>query len=119
HICQHTRRADPLLLPLHASCHLPHLTSFPTRRSSDLRAPRRQNQNRTVSASRAPRSGGWPREARPECSFLPPTRVPSERFVIMRSEEHTSELQSRGHLVCRLLPEKKKTTTTHRDHHTN
>src|SRR5690625_5481899 len=27
---------------------------------------------------------------------------------IMRSEEHTSELQSRGHLVCRLLLEKKK-----------
>src|SRR5690625_6095601 len=28
-----------------------------------------------------------------------------------RSEEHTSELQSRGHLVCRLLLEKKKTRT--------
>src|SRR5690625_6213575 len=28
-----------------------------------------------------------------------------------RSEEHTSELQSRGHLVCRLLLEKKKHTT--------
>src|SRR2546429_6679744 len=28
-----------------------------------------------------------------------------------RSEEHTSELQSRLHLVCRLLLEKKKTTT--------
>src|SRR5690625_7289846 len=28
--------------------------------------------------------------------------------VIHRSEEHTSELQSRGHLVCRLLLEKKK-----------
>src|SRR6266508_5713963 len=28
----------------------------------------------------------------------------------LRSEEHTSELQSRGHLVCRLLLEKKKTT---------
>src|SRR5207253_5367081 len=27
---------------------------------------------------------------------------------ITRSEEHTSELQSRGHLVCRLLLEKKK-----------
>src|SRR5439155_19781080 len=27
---------------------------------------------------------------------------------IERSEEHTSELQSRGHLVCRLLLEKKK-----------
>src|SRR5690625_6764646 len=26
-----------------------------------------------------------------------------------RSEEHTSELQSRGHIVCRLLLEKKKT----------
>src|SRR5690625_6581980 len=29
-----------------------------------------------------------------------------------RSEEHTSELQSRGHLVCRLLLEKKKENTT-------
>src|SRR6266498_4355645 len=29
-----------------------------------------------------------------------------------RSEEHTSELQSRPHLVCRLLLEKKKNTTT-------
>src|SRR5690625_6580542 len=28
-----------------------------------------------------------------------------------RSEEHTSELQSRGHLVCRLLLEKEKTTS--------
>src|SRR5690625_6120994 len=29
-------------------------------------------------------------------------------YLIDRSEEHTSELQSRGHLVCRLLLEKKK-----------
>src|SRR5439155_15923166 len=29
-------------------------------------------------------------------------------FMPIRSEEHTSELQSRGHLVCRLLLEKKK-----------
>src|SRR5690625_6838480 len=28
-------------------------------------------------------------------------------LLLMRSEEHTSELQSRGHLVCRLLLEKK------------
>src|SRR5690625_5410148 len=28
--------------------------------------------------------------------------------LCQRSEEHTSELQSRGHLVCRLLLEKKK-----------
>src|SRR5690625_5417745 len=31
---------------------------------------------------------------------------------IKRSEEHTSELQSRGHLVCRLLLEKKKINKT-------
>src|SRR5690625_6426464 len=30
------------------------------------------------------------------------------RGLLLRSEEHTSELQSRGHLVCRLLLEKKK-----------
>src|SRR2546429_7142253 len=32
--------------------------------------------------------------------------------AVVRSEEHTSELQSRLHLVCRLLLEKKKNTTT-------
>src|SRR3989442_2190813 len=32
--------------------------------------------------------------------------------AIRRSEEHTSELQSRPHLVCRLLLEKKKKTCT-------
>src|SRR5690625_6352524 len=32
-----------------------------------------------------------------------------ESQLYNRSEEHTSELQSRGHLVCRLLLEKKKT----------
>src|SRR2546422_1922515 len=34
------------------------------------------------------------------------------RFALTRSEEHTSELQSRLHLVCRLLLEKKKKKTT-------
>src|SRR5690625_3019024 len=33
----------------------------------------------------------------------------------VRSEEHTSELQSRGHLVCRLLLEKKKQKTKNED----
>src|SRR5689334_24158594 len=32
----------------------------------------------------------------------------------LRSEEHTSELQSQFHLVCRLLLEKKNSTTTRR-----
>src|SRR5437660_6652153 len=35
-----------------------------------------------------------------------------------RSEEHTSELQSRGHLVCRLLLEKKKKKNTQVSKHT-
>src|SRR2546429_7064624 len=30
---------------------------------------------------------------------------------VVRSEEHTSELQSRLHLLCRLLPSKKKTSS--------
>src|SRR3712207_7564354 len=38
--------------------------------------------------------------------------VASYAATIPRSEEHTSELQSRQYLVCRLLLEKKKTTTT-------
>src|SRR2546422_7453091 len=38
--------------------------------------------------------------------FLPPW------VTLRRSEEHTSELQSRLHLVCRLLLEKKKTYKT-------
>src|SRR3712207_8933981 len=36
-----------------------------------------------------------------------------ERTVPPRSEEHTSELQSRQYIVCRLLLEKKKTVSLH------
>src|SRR2546422_7644807 len=48
-------------------------------------------------------------------SHLNPAACPpesSDRAVDLRSEEHTSELQSRLHLVCRLLLEKKKNLTT-------
>src|SRR5690625_6575994 len=44
-------------------------------------------------------------------SSLAPTLNPppcNQNITGRRSEEHTSELQSRGHLVCRLLLEKKK-----------
>src|SRR5256885_9458618 len=37
----------------------------------------------------------------------------------VRSEEHTSELQSPCNLVCRLLLEKKKNTATHNSHASN
>src|SRR5690625_3987277 len=43
-----------------------------------------------------------------------PANHASLRSYKPRSEEHTSELQSRGHLVCRLLLEKKKRTILHR-----
>src|SRR5690554_7097632 len=52
-------------------------------------------------------------------SFAVPSRPLAERHVLnsppvlWRSEEHTSELQSRPHLVCRLLLEKKKKNHIH------
>src|SRR5438309_8010250 len=70
----------------------PRSTLFPTRRSSDLFGPIIFGQ---LNASRnanilLPWADSWGDEFR------------------LRSEEHTSELQSQFHLVCRLLLEKKK-----------
>src|SRR2546430_13218157 len=42
----------------------------------------------------------------------------TERRAALRSEEHTSELQSQSNLVCRLLLEKKKTKTHNTDRST-
>src|SRR5438045_5844397 len=76
----------------YCSSHLRDLHSFPTRRSSDL-------------------PGCCDVESRPAflsaavtCQWAAGRRWP-------RSEEHTSELQSLRHLVCRLLLEKKKKRT--------
>src|SRR5947208_11073168 len=63
----------------------PRSTPFPTRRSSDLSC--RRSRREKWSLHRPPRTG---------------------RAFATRSEEHTSELQSPDHLVCRLLLEKKK-----------
>src|SRR5439155_10440585 len=93
------------------------LHSFPTRRSSDLDGMIRRlafpgpsinrsccHGTRTTRTSPRPRTDDEPRRRRPD--------VPADRRTVSdlseRSEEHTSELQSRGHLVCRLLLEKKK-----------
>src|SRR3712207_7238786 len=62
-------------------------------------------------------------EARAEQSIVSASRVALEdrlarttvRAPVARSEEHTSELQSRQYLVCRLLLEKKKTHLLHTD----
>src|SRR5690606_40625091 len=42
----------------------------------------------------------------PKGSRSPSVRLPPETLLNTRSEEHTSELQSRENLVCRLLLEK-------------
>src|SRR5258708_17071912 len=42
-----------------------------------------------------------------------PVPSKSQRAAYLRSEEHTSELQSPDHLVCRLLLEKKKKNNDH------
>src|SRR5690606_42127875 len=88
-----------------------HALSFSTRLSSDLYADRRP--------TAAPRPGGLRRSADLR---MPPQRLRVQPFVAprrpmgvrpcgcgpARAEEHTSALQSRENLVCRLLLEKKK-----------
>src|SRR5690606_42024917 len=94
---------------------IPYLLSFPTRRSSYLRGSRpvlidgfcRPRSCRSRFRARTPGCrasatavrgcGGRPRSA------FPPVASASCRGRGRRSEEHTSELQSRENIVCRLL----------------
>src|SRR5690606_41864541 len=111
------RTAPPvaLTIPTRALCPLlsyaarRDLHSFPTRRSSDL-------------AGRAGAAGGRrtrlvdrqalrQRRDEPGRAVAGGARGAGDRDEPPRSEEHTSELQSRENLVCRLLLEKKKTKT--------
>src|SRR5687768_18603359 len=88
-------------------CNHRDLHSFPTRRSSDLdtRVQLRVwcTSRRYGIGRRAPAGLHWERDMRRSAYLL----VAAVGLTI-RSEEHTSELQSRLHLVCRLLLEKKK-----------
>src|SRR5699024_12099874 len=107
-----------LLLPYPS---LPHrdLPSFPTRRSSDL-WPTAHPVGTFLSVSltkgicparrggsKTPRCLMAPRCETKSGNTLRPTLKLFPKFT-RRSEEHTSELQSRFDLVCRLLLEKKK-----------
>src|SRR5258708_29055736 len=49
--------------------------------------------------------------------LVPAVRVANREHHSQRSEEHTSELQSPDHLVCRLLLEKKKNDKLRQAHH--
>src|SRR5437899_4468353 len=76
----------------------PRSTLFPYRRSSDLQPGLLLAVGDSARVCARPgvgvRSGGC---------------VPRDHCGVLRSEEHTSELQSLRHLVCRLLLEKKNT----------
>src|SRR5258708_22013281 len=58
----------------------------------------------------AARPARWRSEVRRRAGAAnpPSRRARSASWLVVRSEEHTSELQSPDHLVCRLLLEKKK-----------
>src|SRR5438105_15409736 len=79
-----------------------HLPSFPTRRSSDLALDALPRRRRKMSRPAPPSLSIGIEE---EYQTVDPE---SHTLLRCRSEEHTSELQSRVDLVCRLLLEKKK-----------
>src|SRR3712207_7393749 len=96
----------------------PYTTLF---RSGALQAARRTG--RAAAASGAAENTAVPQSAQAHSGHSPPSSVcpsthggwtnsrsPSQDGQT-RSEEHTSELQSRQYLVCRLLLEKKKVTS--------
>src|SRR5690606_40717230 len=94
------------------------LPSFPTRRSSDLKTRATIQKRKVVGAAGraaggsgdepgfewAGVGGGAADEDRVVQNGYGPAAIPTAK----RSEEHTSELQSREKLVCRLRLEKKK-----------
>src|SRR5437868_15329314 len=87
------------------------LHSFPTRRSSDLmRMKRSAYPAGSVTISHTPLSATFSNSGFTNISnkFRTGSLRSTTRFTTPRSEEHTSELQSRFDLVCRLLLEKKK-----------
>src|SRR2546429_2141271 len=73
--------------------------------SSDLREDRVDAQFRHADEDEAGEGG----RGHPESDVV----VEASDGAVQRSEEHTSELQSRLHLVCRLLLEKKKKNKTY------
>src|SRR5690606_41971276 len=94
------------------------LHSFPTRRSSDLLKRiwinsilEMKGKKQGGGRKRIPLIQNWIQiefSSKQHPHFLPGSRNHCPNTLDTRSEEHTSELQSRENLVCRLLLEKKK-----------
>src|SRR5690349_22287720 len=93
----------------HAQAHR-HIHSFPTRRSSDLlestESKERERKKVEGVLEFLRRANGLLQSALSAAVSTSKTKGVSEQ-VGEKSEEHTSELQSRRDLVCRLLLEKK------------
>src|SRR5439155_25502017 len=95
-----------LIFFFQCSGHHRHLHSFPTRRSSDLYPAYRAVGFVATGMAKGAEDALASIKVLAAMLLFPLTWTGVERAA-SRSEEHTSELQSRGHLVCRLLLEKK------------
>src|SRR5690606_41939793 len=93
-----------------------HLHSFPTRRSSDLSAlpcpARHASPPHTDEGDGEEQMDDGEHPGQLACAADQSPQVQGSDHA-ERSEEHTSELQSRENLVCRLLLEKKNTNKSH------
>src|SRR3712207_8377564 len=78
---------------------------------------RSRNYSRSATASSAKSRVIWSRRGTSTIAEVGGARAACLPVREPRSEEHTSELQSRQYLVCRLLLEKKKTTNNYLNTH--
>src|SRR5690606_41841940 len=109
----HTPLPHPVASFSSAVAHL-HLHSFPTRRSSDLPSPTWIEAILLVRLIVSPSliSSEEPSNTTPTLSSSKFKTIPFRPFSnSTNSPDHTSELQSRENLVCRLLLEKKNDNT--------
>src|SRR3712207_8452920 len=89
----------------------PYTTLFRSRhRSVQTRSPERGSRLSYMVSCAPPTSTSAPSAASPAPPLRPISSSLNGSCASSRSEEHTSELQSRQYLVCRLLLEKKKNT---------
>src|SRR5690606_41476008 len=101
--------------PCCRSAHHPDTHSFPTRRSSDLVAAAGEDflvdaeLAELVDNERNALALSVGEQVADQRGLAGPEEAGDDGDGDLRSEEHTSELQSRENLVCRLLLEKKKT----------
>src|SRR5699024_11579039 len=102
-----------ILLSLYYSGYPRHPHSFPTRRSSDL-----QCEQCVIAAATNVHTWVELGAALTDEDLARLDLLAAEALNTERSEEHTSELQSRFDLVCRLLLEKKKKNNIQEEHYT-